>query len=264
MPFQALVNDVFRDMLNRFVFVYLDDILFFSQSSQEHVLHVTQVLQCLLENQLSVKAEKWEFYRSSITFLGYVIAEGNVQMDPGKVKAVVDWPQPMSRVHLQWFLGFANFYRRFIQDYSTLAAPVSALTSLKVSFEWSPAVDKAFVDLKHRFTTAPILIHPDPSRQFVVEVDASDVAVGAILSQRSSQDQKLHPCAFLSHRLNPAERNYDVGNRELLAVKMALEEWRHWLEGAEQPFLVWTDHKTWNISVQPSTSTPGRPGGPSC
>ena len=98
------------------------------------------------------------------------------------------------------------------------------------------------MDLKHRFTTAPILIHPDPSRQFVVHVDASDVGEGATLSKRSAQDQKLHPCAFLSHRLNPAERKYDVGNRELLAVKMALEEWRHWLEGAEQPFLVWTNH----------------------
>ena len=88
-------------------------------------------------------------------------------------------------------------------------------------------VDKAFVDLKHRFTTAPILIHPDPSCQFVVGVDASDVGVGAILSQRSAQDQKLLPCAFLSHLLNPTERNYDVGNRQLLVVKMALEEWRH-------------------------------------
>ena len=131
-----------------------------------------------------MKAEKCEFHRTSITFLGYVIAKGNVQMDPGKVKTAVDWPQPTSRVQLQCFLGFANFYRHLIQDYSTLAAPLSALTSPKVPFKWSPAVDKAFVDMNHRFTTAPILIHPDPSCQFVVEVDSSDVGVGAILSQR--------------------------------------------------------------------------------
>ena len=99
------------------------------------------------------------------------------------------------------------------------------------------------MDLKHWFTTAPILVHPDPSRQFVFEVDASDVGMVSILAQQSVQDQKLHPGAFLSHRLNSAEINYDVGNRELLAVKMALEEWRHWLEGAEHRFLVWTDHK---------------------
>lgn len=164
-------------------------------------------------------------------------------MDPEKVRAVVDFPQPTSRVQLQSFLGFAHFYRRFIWDYSTLAATLSALTSPKVPFTWSPAVDRAFWDLKHRFTSAPILIHLDPSRQVVVEVDASDIGVGAILSQQSAQDQKLRPCAFLYHRLNPVERNDDIGNRELLAVKMLLEEWRHWLEGAEHPFLVWTDHK---------------------
>lgn len=241
--FQALVNDVFRDMLNRCVFVYLDDILVFSRSAQEHVAHVRQVLQRLLENQLFVKAEKCEFHRSTISFLGYIIAAGSIRMDPCKVKAVEEWPQPHSRVQLQRFLGFANFYRRFIRGYSTLAAPLTALTSTKVRFRWSPEAARAFADLKQRFTTAPILIQPDPSRQFVVETDASEVGVGAILSQRSALDQKLHPCAFLSHRLSPAERNYDVGNRELLAVKMALEEWRHWLEGSELPFLVWTDHK---------------------
>uniref|UniRef100_A0A8D0AE73 Chromo domain-containing protein n=1 Tax=Sander lucioperca TaxID=283035 RepID=A0A8D0AE73_SANLU len=97
--------------------------------------------------------------------------------------------------------------------------------------------------LKKLFSTSPVLIHPDTSLPFIVEVDASDSGVGAVLSQRSPSDQKLHPCAFFSKKLSPAERHYDVGNRELLAVKLALEEWRHWLDGAEQPFVVWTDHK---------------------
>ncbi|XP_071225245.1 uncharacterized protein [Salvelinus alpinus] len=144
-------------MLNRFVFVYLDDILIFSRSAQEHVLHVQQVPQHLLENQLFVKAKK-------ISFFGYIIAAGNVQMDPGKVRAVVDWPQPTSRVQLQRFLGFANFYCRFIRSYSTLSSPLSALASPKIPFTWSPVADRTFL------TTAPILIHPDPSRRFVVEV----------------------------------------------------------------------------------------------
>lgn len=120
---------------------------------------------------------------------------------------------------------------------------MTALTSRSLSFIWTPEAEKAFLELKRRFTSAPILVHPDPSLSFIVEVDASDVGVGAILSQRSPKDQKIHPCAFFSRRLSPAESNYDIGNRELLAVKLALEEWRHWLEGAEQPFLVWTDHK---------------------
>uniref|UniRef100_A0A4W5QRZ7 ribonuclease H n=1 Tax=Hucho hucho TaxID=62062 RepID=A0A4W5QRZ7_9TELE len=160
--FKALVNDVLHDMLNQFVFVYIDDILVFFRSSQEHVLHVWQVLQRLLENQLFVKAEKCEFHRSTIPFLGYIISAGSVTMDTEKVKAVVDWPQPTSRVQLQCILGFVNFYHSFIRGYSTLASSLSALTSTKVPFTWSTAVDRVFQDLKHRVTTAPILVHPDP------------------------------------------------------------------------------------------------------
>lgn len=124
-----------------------------------------------------------------------------------------------------------------------MATHLTALTSCKVSFHWSSAADEAFKTLKSRFTSAPILQVPDPDRQFMVEVDASDVGVGAVLSQRSAVDQKLHPCAFFSLCLSPAERNYDIGNRELLAVKLALEEWWYWLEGTKEPFMVWTDHK---------------------
>ena len=241
--FQALVNDVLRDMLNQFVFVFLDDILIFSKSLSDHVIHVRRVLQRLLENQLFVKAEKCEFHQHTVAFLGYVISPGAIQMDQQKVKAVLEWSAPSTRQKLQSFLGFANFYRRFIRNFSTLAAPLTALTSPAVRFTWSPGAEEAFQGLKRRFTSAPILIQPDPNRQFIVEVDASEVGVGAVLSQRSAKDNKVHPCAFLSHRLTPAEQNYDVGNRELLAVKLALEEWRHWLEGAALPFLVWTDHK---------------------
>ncbi len=164
-------------------------------------------------------------------------------MDPEKIKAVVEWPSPDSRKALQRFLAFANFYRRFIRNFSQLAAPLTALTSPRTTFRWSDAAEAAFTKLKGCFVSAPILITPDPSRQFVVEVDASEVGVGTVLSQRSPLDDKMHPCVFLSHRLSSAERNYDIGNRELLAVKLALEEWRHWLEGSGVPFIVWTDHK---------------------
>ena len=241
--FQAMINDVLRDFLNLFVFVYLDDILIFSPDLDTHVRHVRQVLQRLLENKLYVKAEKSEFHARSVSFLGFLIAPGKIQMDPAKVSAVTQWPTPDSRKKVQQFLGFANFYRRFIRNFSAIAAPLHELTSPQVPFQWSPQADNAFQQLKTRFTTAPILTVPDPGRQFVVEVDASNNGVGAVLSQRSEKDNKLHPCAFLSRKLSPAERNYDVGNRELLGVKVALEEWRHWLEGAQQPFLVWTDHK---------------------
>ena len=241
--FQALVNDVLRDFLNRFVFVYLDDILIYSADLLEHQRHVRMVLQRLLENKLFVKAEKCEFHVTSVRFLGFIIETGQVRADPEKVKAVTEWPTPSSRKQLQQFLGFANFYRRFIRNYSKLAAPLTRLTSSKTMFSWTPEAGLAFQLLKERFSSAPILIQPDDTRQFVVEVDASDTGVGAILSQRSDSDSKLRPCAYYSRRLTPAEGNYDVGNRELLAIKLALEEWRHWLEGAAHPFVVWTDHK---------------------
>ena len=241
--FQALVNDILRDMLNVFVFVYLDDILIFSRTMSEHIRHVQLVLRRLLENSLFVKGEKCEFHAKSVPFLGYIVAEGSIQMDPAKVSAVTSWPVPESRKKLQQFLGFANFYRRFIRNYSKVASPLTALTSTKVHYRWTPEADKAFRTLKARFTSAPILHMSDPERQFVVEVDASDIGVGAVLSQRAAEDGKLHPCAFFSRRLTPAEQNYDIGNRELLAVKLALEEWRQWLEGTSTPFLVWTDHK---------------------
>ncbi len=241
--FQALVNDVLRDMVDQFIYVYLDDILIFSHSLQEHVQHVRQVLQRLLENGLYVKAEKCVFHAQSVPFLGYIVSAEGVRMDTDKVQAVVDWPTPDSRKALQRFLGFANFYRRFIRNFSQLAAPLTALTSTKTPFRWSSTAEAAFAKLRSCFVSAPILVAPDPSRQFVVEVDASEVGVGAVLSQRSSADGKMHPCAYFSHRLSPAERNYDIGNRELLAVKLALEEWRHWLEGSGVPFIVWTDHK---------------------
>ncbi|KAI3359497.1 hypothetical protein L3Q82_013906 [Scortum barcoo] len=201
--FQALVNDVLRDMLNKFVFVYLDDILIFSRNKEEHVHHVQAVLQRLLENSLFVKAEKCEFHASSVYFLGFIVGRGSLQMDPAKVSAVASWPTPSSRKQLQRFLGFANFYRRFIRGYSTVAAPLTALTSSKVTFQWSVAANKAFNTLKTRFTSAPILIMPDPERQFVLEVDASGRGSGgSAFAQRSSEDQKLHPCAFFSKRLS--------------------------------------------------------------
>ena len=135
------------------------------------MVHVRQVLHRLLENQLFVKAEKCEFHTTETSFLGYILNTGNIQMDPAKTSAVTDWPSPSTRKELQRFLGFANFYRRFIRNYSAGAAPLTALTSQNVPFRWSAAAERAFCDLKSRFTSAPILIFPDPSRQFIVEVD---------------------------------------------------------------------------------------------
>ncbi len=240
--FQGLVNSVLGDMINQFVFVYLDDILFFSPSLLLHAQHVRRVLQHLLENKLFFKAEKCEFHTTSVTFLEHIISTRGIKPDPAKIEAVAKWPVPDSHKALQRFLGFANFYRRYIMNFGQIAAPLMALTSNKVSFRWNQDAQVAFDALKSHFVSAPVMLFVDPESQCIVEVDALDVRVGAVKSQRSLGDGKVHPCAFFSRRLSPAERNYDIGNKELLAVRLALGKWHHWLEGLE-PFLVWTDHK---------------------
>ncbi|KAK3534422.1 hypothetical protein QTP86_015224 [Hemibagrus guttatus] len=242
--FQDFIHEVLREFLHRCVLVYIDDILIYSRSLAEHRQHVAEVLGRLREFQLFLKAEKCSFHQPAVQFLGYNISHSGIQMDEGKITAVRDWPAPATVNELQWFLGFTNFYRRFISNYSSIADPLTNLLRNKPkSLLWSPAAEGAFNTLKRAFTTAPLLIHPDPNKPFVVEVDVSTTGVGAVLSQQQGNPSRLHPCAFFSHKLNPAERNYNIGNRELLAIKLALEEWRHWLEGARHPFLVLTDHK---------------------
>ncbi len=150
-------------------------------------------------------------------------------MEPRKVSAITNWPQPKTLKQVQRFLGFANFYRRFIHNFSTIAVPISALTKgSPTRIQWTAEALESSDRLKKLFSSAPILLHPDPELPFIVEVDASEVGVGAVLSQRSISDNGVHPCSFFSKSLSSAERNYDVGNRELLAVKLTLEEWCHW------------------------------------
>ncbi len=184
--FQGFVNSFLGDMINQFVFVYLDDILIFSPSLQLHTQHVRRVLQCLLENKLFVKAEKCEFHAESVTFLGHIISTRGIKPDPAKIEAVAKWPVPDSCKVLQRFLGFANFYRRYIRKYNfgQIAAPLMALTFTKVFFRWNQDAQLAFDALNSRIVSAPVLLVPDPESQFIVEVDASDVGVGAVLSQR--------------------------------------------------------------------------------
>ncbi|KAK3538562.1 hypothetical protein QTP86_006724 [Hemibagrus guttatus] len=242
--FQDFMHEVLRDFLHKFVVVYIDDILIYSRSMADHQRHVAEVLHRLRDHNLFLKAEKCLFHQPTVQFLGYVIDHSGVRMDEKKVTAVRDWPAPTTVKELQRFLGFANFYRRFIRGYSSVTSPLTNLLRNKPkTLVWTPAATHAFQTLKQAFTTAPLLVHPDPELPFIVEVDASTTGVGAVLSQQQGNPRKLHPCAFFSRKLNPAEVNYDIGNRELLAVKLALEEWRHWLEGAKHPFTVLTDHK---------------------
>ncbi|KAG1954691.1 retrotransposable element [Pimephales promelas] len=242
--FQGFLNEIFRDVLNRFVIIYIDDILISSANLPEHIRHVRFVLQRLRDHHLYLKLEKCEFHQKSIQFLGYVITPQGVTMDQRKVDAVTNWPLPINIKELQRFLGFANFYRPFIKGFSQICAPITSLLKWGAeSLSWTAQATIAFEELKRSFSSASTLVLPDPELPFLVDVDASTTGVGAVLSQRQGTPLRLHPWAFFSKKPSPAEQNYDIGNRELLAIKLALEEWRHWLEGAKHPFIVITDHR---------------------
>ncbi len=238
------MNEVFREFLHRCVIVYIDNILIYSRNLADHRQHVKQVLQKLRQFHLYLKLEKCKFHRPTVQFLGYVISQEGIQMDQGKVKAVREWSTPQSVKELQRFLGFTNFYRRFIKDFSLLTAPLTNLLCRKPkSLFWNPNAHKAFETLKTAFSTGPILCHPNPQVPFRVEADATTMGVGAVLSQQFGGPSSLQPCIFFPRKLTPTEQNYEISNRELLAIKFALEEWRHWLEGANHPITVITDHK---------------------
>ncbi len=192
--FQHFINDVLSDYLDEFVISYIDDILIYSKDIKEHHTHVTKVLIRLLENNLYLNLEKCEFDVEETTFLGYVISKRGLEMDKDKVKAVLDWPIPKNVKEIQSFIGLCNYYRIFIKDFAKIANPLHKLTRKNVPYIWSDEQQNAFDTLKNLFTSAPILKHPDSNQQFIVETDASNFAIGAILSQEF--DGKLHPIAF--------------------------------------------------------------------
>ncbi|KAK4700362.1 hypothetical protein P7C70_g5887, partial [Phenoliferia sp. Uapishka_3] len=239
--FQGFMNDVFSPFLDRFVVVYIDDILVYSNTLEEHKIHVRQVLNKTRENGLFANAKKCSFHRSETEYLGYIVSPQGVTMNPKKVECIRNWPVPRSVKDVQSFLGFANFYRRFIRGFSAITSPLSRLTKKGVAFHMTPNALEAFEALKIAFTTAPVLIHFQPGVQLVLEMDSSDFATAAVISQKV--DGVLHPIAFFSRKLQPAELNYEIHDKELLPIIESYRHWRAYLEGATEPTLIYTDHR---------------------
>jgi hypothetical protein len=240
--FQQLMNEVLREFLDISVIVYLDDILIYSETREEHIRHITQVLERLRKHRLWAKAEKCRFFQNSVDFLGYIVSQDGVSMDPAKVKAILEWHSPKTIKDIQVFLGFANFYRRFIKGYSKITEPLTRLLRKDTKFEWSDKAQKAFDTLKTAFTTAPILTHFDPQRPIVLETDASDYALAGIISHPDPHGN-LQPIAFYSRKFNDAELNYEIYDKELLAIIQCLKEWRAYCEGSSQKVTIYSDHK---------------------
>ncbi|KAJ8482118.1 hypothetical protein ONZ45_g15060 [Pleurotus djamor] len=192
--------------------IYLDDILIYTKDREEHCCVLKRVLQILKENKLYLQPEKCKFEQTKVEYLGVLVSEGKVEMDPAKVAGVREQPVPRNVTELQSFVGFE-------------------------------VEQAAFDQLKLAITSEPILALPHEDRPYCVEADSSDFATGAVLSQLDPTDQKWHPVAYYSKSLQAAERNYEIHDKEMLSIIHALEEWRHLLEGATPDFEIWTDHK---------------------
>ncbi len=240
--YQQYMNDILFQYINNFCQVYLDDILIYSKTKKEHVQHVRQILQKLRDAGLQVDILKCEFHVQETKFLGLLVSIDGLRMDPAKVQAVTNWAVPTTLKEAQAFVEFCNFYRRFIKSFSKIVRPIIQLTKKEVAFEWSPACQMSFLLLKDAVTRAPVLKHFDRTKEAVLETDSSDYVNGGVLSQYDD-DGVLHPVAYYSKNLTPAECNYHIYDKELLAIIRCLEHWRPELECTEVPVKIFTDHK---------------------
>ena len=240
--FQRMINNVLREHLDIFVVCYLDDILIFSKTEEEHTEHVHKVLQTLQDAKLLVEPEKSKFHASEVEFLGHIISHNEIRMDPKKVSAVRDWKEPTNVKEVQAFLGFANYYRKFLKAFGKIAAPLTELTKKDKTFVMGTQAKQAFRQIKELILSEPVLKMFDPSRPIELETDASDFALGAQIGQRDDEGF-LHPIAFYSHKLHGAELNYPIYDKEFLAIVNAFKEFRHYLLGSKHQTKVYTDHK---------------------
>ena len=240
--FQRFINDTLREYLDVFCTAYLDDILIYSRTREEHEEHLRKVLTALREAGLYAKIQKCEFFKSETTFLGVIVGRNGIRMDPKKIEAIQKWETPSCLTDVQAFIGFANFYRRFIRGFSKIIAPMVALTRKGTKFGWNDNCQSAFDCLKTAFTEAPVLAPFDWEKEIILETDASDYVSAGVLSQYGD-DGTLRPVAFFSKKHSITECNYEIYDKELLAIIRCFEEWRPELEGTASPIKVITDHR---------------------
>lgn len=232
-----LMTHLFADMEPK-VFHYLDDIVICSESFDEHLQLLDEIAKRLREANLTISEQKSQFCRKEIKYLGYVLNEKGWMVDDEKTACIVQFPVPNNRKELQRFLGLCNWHRRFIADFARLAAPLTDLTKTRGKYKWTTAAEEAFLKLKGALVSAPVLAMPDYTKPFAVACDATDVAIGAVLTQEV--DGEEHPICYFSQKLSSSERKYSVTERECLAVIRAIEKFRGYIEGVR--FTVYCDH----------------------
>ena len=233
--FMDLMNRVFEENLDNFIIVFIDDILVYSHTMEEHELHLKIVLEKLREKKLYAKFSKCKFWLRKVAFLGHVVSEEGISVDLSKVEVVSQRKQPRNPTEMQCFLGLARYYQRFVDRFLNIAALIMALTRKNVNFEWMDAYEKSFQELKRRLVTAPILTIPEGEDGFVIYYDASGQGLGAVLMQHG------RVIAYASHQFKDYEKNYLTHDLELVAMVFALKIWRHYLYGVHCD--IYTDHK---------------------
>ena len=259
--FQMMMNTIFRkEVAEGWMSVYMDDIAIHTrqrpeETDQQHKLRhkslTHRVLDKLEEEDLYLKPEKCSFEQEEIDYLGVIVGKGRLRMDPSKLKGVADWPVPRNPTEIRQFLGFTGYYRYFIPKYSEIVRPLLHLTKNMIKWHWEPPQIQAFEELKTRMCCSPVLIQLNFNKRFFLQADASAYGVGAVLSQEGEhlthtlakrQKPTLHPIAYFSCTFTPTERNYDIYERELLAVMKSLAHWRPYLGWTKEPFTILSDH----------------------
>jgi hypothetical protein len=241
--FQNMMNHIFRDLLDLGLIVYLDDIVIYAETEEEHDHIVTKVLKCLTANGLAISQDKCFSSTTCIDFLGYDISKDGIEIAQDKVQCIQDWERARSLRHVQSFIGFANVYWRFIEGFSKIAKPLSDSTKgSPKDWIWTDVMTKSFEKLKHCFMTTPILTYFDLHCECIVKTDTSDFALGSTLSQ-TAKDKKLHLNAFHSRIFSPAEINYEIHDKELLTIVDCFKAWWRYLEGLLHMVQVFMDYK---------------------
>ncbi|WZY70984.1 hypothetical protein YC2023_003224 [Brassica napus] len=234
--FMKMMNSVFRDFLDEFVIIFIDDILIYSKDEESHKKHLRAVLERLREHKLYAKLSKCSFWQKSIGFLGHIVSDQGISVDPEKIRAIKDWPRPRSATEVRSFLGLAGYYRKFVKGFASLAQPMTRLTGKDVKFTWAEECEECFSALKNMLTSAPVLVLPEADQPYVVYTDASITGLGCVLTQHGKV------IAYASRQLRKHEGNYPTHDLEMAAVVFALKIWRSYLYGAKVQIL--TDHKS--------------------
>jgi hypothetical protein len=231
--FQGAMNTTLAPLLRKCVLVFFDDILVYSPTLAEHLIHLKQVLQLLANGKWQVKLSKCSFAQQRLSYLGHIISGAGISTDPAKISAIQSWPQPANVKELRSFLGLAGYYRRFVKHFAIIAKPLTALLRKDSLYVWTPAHSEAFSTLKTALMTAPVLAMPDFSKPFCIETDASNAGVGAVLLQQG------HPLAFISKPLGPRTQGLSTYEKEYMAILTAIDQWGSYMQLAE--FTIFTD-----------------------